>query len=159
MLQHRQPLESSRNSSDDSAKGSDADDTLIALAVLFVTSLLPTRCTVVGQTFNVLDNNNKGYRVRKHKASGHTAVSPNSFMMTAMRYPCCSVRMRLRKPPPVQNLRKRTRQSKDGTHFRSVDLPAPRNPEIIVRGTWWSSFTGISSRPTWLSISGSISVL
>lgn len=56
MLQHRQPLESSRNSSDDSAKGSDADETLIALAVLFITSLLPTRCTVVGQTFNVLDN-------------------------------------------------------------------------------------------------------
>lgn len=33
ILQHRQPLESSRNSSDGSANGSDADEMLMALAI------------------------------------------------------------------------------------------------------------------------------
>ncbi|KAF7314177.1 hypothetical protein MKEN_00889900 [Mycena kentingensis (nom. inval.)] len=46
-----------------------------------------------------------------------TAVSPNSFIITAMRKPWCSVRMRL----------------------RSVDLPAPRKPVIIVRGTFFAT--------------------
>lgn len=31
-----------------------------------------------------------------------TAVSPNSFIMTAIRYPCRSVKIRLQMPPPGQ---------------------------------------------------------
>ncbi len=58
MLQHRQPLESSRNSSDDSAKGSDADETLMALAVL-LSHHDSQQDVVVGRTFNILDGKKK----------------------------------------------------------------------------------------------------
>jgi hypothetical protein len=54
MLQHRQPLASSRTSSDDSAKGSDVDETLIALAVLSSHNC-SQQDVVAGQTFDILD--------------------------------------------------------------------------------------------------------
>lgn len=42
-----------------------------------------------------------------------SAVSPNSFMITAIRYPCRSVSIL----------------------FNSVDFPAPKKPQMIVNGT------------------------
>jgi hypothetical protein len=84
MLQHRQPLESSRNSSDDSAKGSDVDETLIALAVP-LSHHCAQREMVARHTFDVLDKHKPSFE--NAETWTHTAVSPNSFMMTAIRYP------------------------------------------------------------------------
>jgi hypothetical protein len=58
MLQHRQPLASSRTSSDDSAKGSVADETLIALAVL-LSHHSSQQNVAAGQTFDILNEINK----------------------------------------------------------------------------------------------------
>jgi hypothetical protein len=60
MLQHRQPLASSKTSSDDSARGSDVDETLIALAVLSSHNC-SQQDVVAGQTFDILDKNEKLY--------------------------------------------------------------------------------------------------
>jgi len=49
-----------------------------------------------------------------------TPISPNSFPITAIRRPCCSVRMR----------------------FRSVVLLEPRNPVRTVTGTFCYAFIG-----------------
>jgi hypothetical protein len=88
---------------------------------------------VAQQTFDVLDKN-KIASGEEHETEGHTAVSPNSFMMTAIRYPWCSVRMRLMENQSfmigVRGVPEKL------AHFRSVDFPAPRNPDMIVRGTW-----------------------
>src|SRR5260221_10992430 len=79
-------------------------------------------------------------------------------MMTAIRYPWCSVRMRLIEN--VSTIYVEGTPLRSRTHFRSVDFPAPRNPEMMVRGTWWSEEDGGSSLPTIsLSSSGSIRVL
>ena len=66
----------------------------------------------------------------KMRSSLHTAVSPNSFIMTAMRYPCRSVKIRLYKQYQPGKL-----VVKLETDLSKVDFPAPRNPQMIVKGT------------------------
>jgi hypothetical protein len=121
ILQHKHPFASSRNSSDPSAVGSSGEDMFIAFAAsqpgLQQSSKMTMRSS---QTFDILE---LGEYVACRAVESRTAVSPNSFIMTAIRYPCFSVRIRL----------------------SNVDFPAPRKPQMIVKGTRLASSTSVCS--------------
>ncbi len=88
---------------------------------------------MVGRTFDVLDKK----EIRLYSAETQS-FETYSCVPKFVHDNCNAVSMVLsedapKKPQPFQNLRKGFDDNE--THFRSVDLPAPRNPEIIVRGT------------------------
>lgn len=55
--------------------------------------------------------------------------------MTAIRYPCLSVKIRLRQ----DNVNGLVVECIDKTHFKNVLFPAPRKPVISVQGTLFVS--------------------
>jgi hypothetical protein len=95
MLQQRHPLANSRISSDCSAVGSSGDETLTVLAEMaHKTTQNRLVILVAERTFYIL----KIAAVKSCSSVLHqklTAVSPNSFIITAIRYPWRSVKIRL----------------------------------------------------------------
>jgi hypothetical protein len=97
MLQQRQPLASSRNSSE-------VVDGRLEVEVGLEMVIDFAGCRSVSKdewevkrcfTFYILDEENNKKAIREGWKGKQTAVSPKSFIITAIRYPCFSVKMRL----------------------------------------------------------------